>query len=143
MKEVSNALRIGYISKLNGNVILSGSPVPVYGRVVPASLEPPYIYFPSQSQSDASPKDRFMSENTVNIEAVVKSIDGGNFHELESICNQVKQLVCSFDAKDWPQASGFGTVNSWFVDDNEITDWVDGKWVFRKVMRFENTVEQL
>lgn len=122
-------------------ITLDSTPVSVWGKVVPPSVEPPYIYIPTQSSTDDSAKDTFLTDNSFNIEVVAKSIGGGNSSDTELISDQVKQKLYGLPSM-YPDVPGFGIVWIKFESDTEINDYVNGAWLFRKILTFSAKVQE-
>ena len=144
MKEVSIAVRAAYRTALKNNITYNGGIVPVYGKIVPDDASFPHIYFANQSSDNASSKDEFANEHTINIEIVHRSIDGEEEWVTEEISNDVKEIIAVMDQSDYPAINGdFHFVEVTFENDTELIQRTDTHWVFRKILTFHNIIDQL
>lgn len=141
MKEVAYDFRVAIIGMLQG-ITFDGNPVPVWGKVVPPSVDPPYITIPTQSSVDDSAKDIFFTDHTINIEIVVRSMEGGNFGDADLIANDVKQRLYSLRSADYPVIPGFGIVDLKFESDTDLSDYTGSYWYFRKVLTFTAKIQE-
>lgn len=143
MIDVDYELRVAVIGKLQGNVTWGGQPVPVRGEFVNSSLPHPYIYIPTQSMSNDSAKQYFATDNNINIEVVTRSETGLDLPaQLDSISNQVMQLLAVKDQADMPQPDGLGMVDFQFVSSQRLRDY-DGVFMYlRKILIFNALVDE-
>lgn len=141
MKDITTAIRTAIVARLRNNVTVNGIVIPVRARVQSNPSEHNYIYIPTQNSRNASSKNYSSTDQTVNIECVYRNNDG-NDSGMQSMTNQVMQLLTSFDQTNMPQPVGFGLVDFEFVSKNDLTD-IDGVgYIFRSVLTFEALVDE-
>lgn len=142
MKEVALPVRTAYLLAMRGNIMLNGSPVAVYGKILPPDVPYPYVYIPSQRSNNDYSKDSISIEHMVNVEAAVKSMNGSNQNELDIITSQVKEILAVIDHIDMVKFGvDFWSVDVELEDDQDLEDYMDDGIVLRRVMTFKNTIE--
>lgn len=143
MKDVAIDARAACRVALRGNVSYNSKPVGVYGKIVPSDVEMPYIYFPDQTTSNASSKDCFSNDHTLNVEIVHSTLDGDEEWATDEIANQVKGILARLHQIDYPTwGSSFHFVEVTFVSDQELKHFVKEKWVFRKILVFNLLMDE-
>src|SRR5690606_8983599 len=140
MKDVSSALRTAIIAKLRNNVTVDGVVIPIRAKVNATSASN-YIYFPTQNTDNNSAKGYFSTDQTIEIECVYRNNDG-NSSGLDSMVNQVMQLIVKHNQIDMPQPNGFGMIDFNFISKTELTDIDDVGYIFRAVLRFEALTDE-
>ena len=144
MREVSVAVRTAYRTALKNNITYNSKVVPVYGKIVPVDAKFPYIYFANQASQNDSSKDEFANQHTINVEIVHGTMDGSDESATEDISNQVKQILGVLDQSDYPTIiSPFWFVEITFDVDTELIQRTETHWVFRKILTFNNIIDQL
>lgn len=142
MKDVGYSLRKAYYAKLNGNVTLNATAVPVYDNV-PDSANYPYIQISNISVVDESTKSNFNSNCVVTVQ-VFTGTDGTNYSksDADNISNQVMQLL--INRSSLPDAApDFKVITNLLESTGYIESQFDGFYEVRKVIRIRNIVEQL
>ena len=139
-KDSTTQLQVGYYQLLNGNVTLSGTPVPVYDEV-PANGTYPHIQFNDTTLTDNSTKSTFMDNVTFSMSVVDRfSLDNGSRSRLNNVVNQVKEIV---RARPVPfNLNDFNVLVS--VVDNDIfrKEKTDTFTYFIRELRFRHIIEE-
>lgn len=142
MKDVGYSLRKAYYEKLNGQVLLGDSQVPIYDNI-PDTASYPYVQIANISVADSSTKDNFNTNCVVTIQ-VYTGTDGTSYskYDADYISNQVMGLL--IDRSSLPDASpDFKVITNSFESSGYIESQFDGFYEVRKVIRIRNIVEQL
>lgn len=139
-KDSTTQLQIGYYQLLNGNVTLSGTPVPVYDEI-PASATYPLIQFNDTTLTDNSTKSTFMDNVTFSLSVVDRvSLDNGSRSSLNNVVNQVKEII---RARPLPfNLTDFNVLIS--IVDNDVfrKEKTDTFTYFIREIRFRHIIEE-
>lgn len=139
-KDSTTQLQVGYYQLLNGNVTLSGTPVPVYDEV-PASATYPLIQFNDTTLTDNSTKSTFMDNVTFSLSVVDRvSLDNGSRSSLNNVVNQVKEII---RARPVPfNLTDFNVLIS--IVDNDVfrKEKTDTFTYFIREIRFRHIIEE-
>ena len=139
-KDSTTQLQIGYYQLLNGNVTLSGTPVPVYDEI-PASATYPLIQFNDTTLTDNSTKSTFMDNVTFSLSVVDRvSLDNGSRSSLNNVVNQVKEII---RARPLPfNLTDFNVLIS--IVDNDVfrKEKTDTFTYFIREIRFRHRIEE-
>lgn len=140
MKTVDYKVRVGIVNKLRGNVMLNGSAIPVRSRVVTSSTPGTYIYMPRQSSDNGSSKQYFSTDHSIDIEIVHRSVDGAYSTEIDSLTNQVLEILAQKDMIDMPDIDGL--VDFEYVRSTQLNDYGATYTILRNILTFELIIDE-
>lgn len=145
MLEAIHYVRKAIIAKLNGNVIIDGSNVPIYGRV-PTNASYPFIrvYSLSNDETDQN-QTSFTTETITRVECVTRfaSDDGG---ELDSnlMVSKCLELLRTRSANYIDlSANGFNVYTSVNEGVKYLQDDLSDFTYFRAIIEISNKIEQI
>ena len=145
MLEAIHYVRKAIIAKLNGNVTINGSIVPIYGRV-PTNASYPFIrvYSLSNDETDQN-QTSFTSETITRVECVTRfaSDDGG---ELDSnlMVSKCLELLRTRSANYIDlSANGFNVYTSVNEGVKYLQDDLSDFTYFRAIIEISNKIEQI
>jgi len=145
MLEAIHYVRKAIIAKLNGNVTIDGSIVPIYGRV-PTNASYPFIrvYSLSNDETDQN-QTSFTTETITRIECVTRfaSDDGG---ELDSnlMVSKCLELLRTRSANYIDlSANGFNVYTSVNEGVKYLQDDLSDFTYFRAIIEISNKIEQI
>ena len=145
MLEAIHYVRKAIIAKLNGNVTIDGSMVPIYGRV-PTNASYPFIrvYSLSNDETDQN-QTSFTSETITRVECVTRftSDDGG---ELDSnlMVSKCLELLRTRSANYIDlSANGFNVYTSVNEGVKYLQDDLSDFTYFRAIIEISNKIEQI
>ncbi len=145
MLEAIHYVRKAIIAKLNGNVTIDGSIVPIYGRV-PTNASYPFIrvYSLSNDETDQN-QTSFTSETITRVECVTRfaSDDGG---ELDSnlMVSKCLELLRTRSANYIDlSANGFNVYTSVNEGVKYLQDDLSDFTYFRAIIEISNKIEQI
>lgn len=145
MLEAIHYVRKAIIAKLNGNVTIDGSSVPIYGRV-PTNATYPFIrvYSLSNDETDQN-QTSFTSETITRVECVTRfaSDDGG---ELDSnlMVSKCLELLRTRSANYIDlSANGFNVYTSVNEGVKYLQDDLSDFTYFRAIIEISNKIEQI
>ncbi len=145
MLEAIHYVRKAIIAKLNGNVTIDGSSVPIYGRV-PTNASYPFIrvYSLSNDETDQN-QTSFTSETITRVECVTRftSDDGG---ELDSnlMVSKCLELLRTRSANYIDlSANGFNVYTSVNEGVKYLQDDLSDFTYFRAIIEISNKIEQI
>ena len=145
MLEAIHYVRKAIIAKLNGNVIIDGSNVPIYGRV-PTNASYPFIRVYSLSNDEADQNQTsFTTETITRVECVTRfaSDDGG---ELDSnlMVSKCLELLRTRSANYIDlSANGFNVYTSVNEGVKYLQDDLSDFTYFRAIIEISNKIEQI
>lgn len=139
-KDPTTELQVAYYTLLNNNVTLSGTPVSVYDEV-PANGTYPHIQFNATTLTDNSTKSTFMDDVTFSLSVVDRfSLDNGTRSKINSIVNQVKQII---RARPVPfNLTNFNVLTSVLDNDVMRKEKSDTYTYFIREIRFRHIIEE-
>lgn len=144
MKDVSEALRTAYASVLDGKIIYNGVPVQAYGRTIPVDAVYPLISIPNQFGFNTSSKDCFSTTETVDIDIIARSANGGNGSAVDKIASQVMQIIGKMNQADYPEIDSEFFISEIRFDSHRSLTERDLTYIYdRKVVSFTNDIQQL
>ena len=145
MLEAIHYVRKAIIAKLNGNVTIDGSIVPIYGRV-PTNASCPFIrvYSLSNDETDQN-QTSFTTETITRVECVTRfaSDDGG---ELDSnlMVSKCLELLRTRSANYIDlSANGFNVYTSVNEGVKYLQDDLSDFTYFRAIIEISNKIEQI
>lgn len=145
MLEAIHYVRKAIIAKLNGNITIDGSIVPIYGRV-PTNASYPFIrvYSLSNDETDQN-QTSFTTETITRIECVTRfaSDDGG---ELDSniMVSKCLELLRTRSANYIDlSANGFNVYTSVNEGVKYLQDDLSDFTYFRAIIEISNKIEQI
>ena len=145
MLEAIYYVRKAIIAKLNGNVLIDGSIVPIYGRV-PTNASYPFIrvYSLSNDETDQN-QTSFTTETITRVECVTRfaSDDGG---ELDSnlMVSKCLELLRTRSANYIDlSANGFNVYTSVNEGVKYLQDDLSDFTYFRAIIEISNKIEQI
>ncbi len=145
MLEAIHYVRKAIIAKLNGNVTIDGSIVPIYGRV-PTNASYPFIrvYSLSNDETDQN-QTSFTTETITRVECVTRfaSDDGG---ELDSnlMVSKCLELLRTRSANYIDlSANGFNVYTSVNEGVKYLQDDLSDFTYFRAIIEISNKIEQI
>lgn len=144
MLEAIHYVRKAIIAKLNGNVTIDGSNVPIYGRV-PTNASYPFIRVYSLSNDEADQNQTsFTTETITRVECVTRfaSDDGG---ELDSnlMVSKCLELLRTRSANYIDlSANGFNVYTSVNEGVKYLQDDLSDFTYFRAIIEISNKIEQ-
>ena len=145
MLEAIHYVRKAIIAKLNGNVTINGSIVPIYGRV-PTNASYPFIrvYSLSNDETDQN-QTSFTTETITRVECVTRfaSDDGG---ELDSnlMVSKCLELLRTRSANYIDlSANGFNVYTSVNEGVKYLQDDLSDFTYFRAIIEISNKIEQI
>lgn len=145
MLEAIHYVRKAIIAKLNGNVTIDGSNVPIYGRV-PTNASYPFIrvYSLSNDETDQN-QTSFTTETITRVECVTRfaSDDGG---ELDSnlMVSKCLELLRTRSANYIDlSANGFNVYTSVNEGVKYLQDDLSDFTYFRAIIEISNKIEQI
>lgn len=145
MLEAIYYIRKAIIAKLNGNVLIDGSIVPIYGRV-PTNASYPFIrvYSLSNDETDQN-QTSFTTETITRVECVTRfaSDDGG---ELDSnlMVSKCLELLRTRSANYIDlSANGFNVYTSVNEGVKYLQDDLSDFTYFRAIIEISNKIEQI
>jgi len=145
MLEAIHYVRKAIIAKLNGNVTIDGSNVPIYGRV-PTNASYPFIRVYSLSNDEADQNQTsFTTETITRVECVTRfaSDDGG---ELDSnlMVSKCLELLRTRSANYIDlSANGFNVYTSVNEGVKYLQDDLSDFTYFRAIIEISNKIEQI
>ena len=145
MLEAIHFVRKAIIAKLNGNVTIDGSNVPIYGRV-PTNASYPFIRVYSLSNDEADQNQTsFTTETITRVECVTRfaSDDGG---ELDSnlMVSKCLELLRTRSANYIDlSANGFNVYTSVNEGVKYLQDDLSDFTYFRAIIEISNKIEQI
>jgi hypothetical protein len=145
MLEAIHYVRKAIIAKLNGNITINGSVVPIYGRV-PTNASYPFIrvYSLSNDETDQN-QTSFTTETITRVECVTRfaSDDGG---ELDSnlMVSKCLELLRTRSANYIDlSANGFNVYTSVNEGVKYLQDDLSDFTYFRAIIEISNKIEQI
>jgi len=146
MRDSKLAIRTAYFNALDGNITLNGRVVPPLDRV-PADQKAPYIKLSTQTSTEGigGKKDCKLQETTILLD-IVTAYDSsrGGKQDTDLIADQVLQILAPEDTADLPSlGNDFQLVNTQIESDFDIEEKNQTVYVYRRLIRFRNQVEQL
>lgn len=145
MLEAIHYVRKAIIAKLNGNVTIDGSIVPIYGRV-PTDASYPFIrvYSLSNDETDQN-QTSFTTETITRVECVTRyaSDDGGEF-DSNLMVSKCLELLRTRSANYIDlSANGFNVYTSVNEGVKYLQDDLSDFTYFRAIIEISNKIEQI
>jgi len=139
MKNPSRQLREAYFSRLNGNVIVNGSAIPVFNTTLPDTNANFYIILSSQTGRQERDKCRKLREHTQLVDIVTKFDPfTGNNDVSDDILNQVSVIINN--GVDLDLGADFECLGG---DEESTTDTnfeTPNETIIRKLIRFRHLI---
>ena len=140
MKNPFKYLIPAYYAALNGQIVVSGTTLPVYDGMVPPNAGLSYILIGERTSSQVQAKGTFLTECFVLIDIVLKGSNYG-FKAVEDAADQVLAIINS-DDNPMP-VSGIEVVTTSVQSINNLSGLNATDQVFRTLIRFRNVVSQI
>ena len=145
MLEAIHYVRKAIIAKLNGNVTIDGSNVPIYGRV-PTNASYPFVrvYSVSNDETDQN-QSSFNIETITRIECVTRfaSDDGGELNCNLMVSQCLEQLRTRSANYIDLTANGFNVYTSVNEGVKYLEDDLKDFTYFRAIIELSNKIEQI
>jgi len=145
MLEAIHYVRKAIIAKLNGNVTIDGSSVPIYGRV-PTNASYPFIrvYSLSNDETDQN-QTTFTSETITRVECVTRfaSDDGGELGSNLMVSKCLELLRTRSANYIDLSANGFNVYTSVNEGVKYLQDDLSDFTYFRAIIEISNKIEQI
>lgn len=145
MLEAIHYVRKAIIAKLNGNITINGSVVPIYGRV-PTNATYPFIrvYSVSNDETDQN-QSSFTIETITRIECVTRfaSDDGGELNSNLMVSQCLEKLRTRSANYIDLSANGFNVYTSVNEGVKYLQDDLSDFTYFRAVIELSNKIEQV
>ena len=145
MLEAIHYVRKAIIAKLNGNVTIDGSIVPIYGRV-PTNASYPFIrvYSLSNDETDQN-QTSFTTETITRVECVTRfsSDDGGELHSNLMVSKCLELLRTRSANYIDLSANGFNVYTSVNEGVKYLQDDLSDFTYFRAIIEISNKIEQI
>tara|TARA_R100000734_G_C3305075_1_gene95595 strand:- start:896 stop:1333 length:438 start_codon:yes stop_codon:yes gene_type:complete len=145
MLEAIHFVRKAILAKLNGNVTINSSTVPIYNRV-PTDASYPYIrvYSVSNDETDQN-QSSFTMETITRVECVTRFVsDSGGELDCNRMVSQCLNLLRTRSANYIDLTSdGFNVYTSVNEGVNYLQDDLTDHTYFRAIIEISNKIEQI
>ncbi len=145
MLEAIHYVRKAILAKLNGNVTINSSAVPIYNRV-PTNASYPYIrvYSVSNDETDQN-QSSFTMETITRVECVTRFVsDSGGELDCNRMVSQCLNLLRTRSANYIDLTSdGFNVYTSVNEGVNYLQDDLTDHTYFRAIIEISNKIEQI
>lgn len=143
MIDANYYVRRGYYQKLNGQILIDGQPIPVYDAMAPNKAIYPYIIFSTQTSVDDSVKRCQGQEVTMLIDVVTGYNGAVQRAPLDSICNQIYQLINTVDAIGFIDVGpSLQIIQTRLLSDTTVEAQNDVWKILRRLLRFGHKVHE-
>lgn len=143
MIDANYHIRKGYFQRLNGSVMLGNFPVPVYDGMAPNKAAAPYILLSTQTSADQSVKRLQAQECTMLLDVVFTASGSVDRAKVDSIVNQIYQLIYPVDASGYIDAGpDLTVVSTRLLTDTTMETQDDTYKVLRRLIRFTHRVHE-
>jgi hypothetical protein len=136
--ELSLALRIGYFAALTGNII----GVPIFDSMAPEEAEPPYIILSTQTNTQRLTKSCKLYDASLLVDIVTRNITPGGRKESEEIGAVVEELI-NPDSRTDINIQDYQIVDTWRGEDTDLVSKSGQFYVYRKLMRYNHSINKL
>ena len=140
-KDPSNAYRKAYFDKLSDQIsLIAGKVIPVYDTV-PDNAKAPFIILSNTTLSPILSSTGYGYNASIVIDIVTRFISGGGKKLADDISNQVFRKILArgkfYEDQDW------NIYTSKLVSTRYLESESDGGYVIRKLITFNNHIQQL
>lgn len=140
MKDPDFQLQKAYYTALNGNITYSGKDIPIYDRI-PRGAGEAWIQIGDFISTRQESKDGYSTERMVSLTCHTRLRSGGGKKKVNSISNQVLQLIIDQPLID---TSGQFEFHEQTLETSSNTeDSQADRVIFQKVLIIKNYVEQI
>jgi hypothetical protein len=135
--------RKGYFQKLNGAILLNGNPVPVYDTFAVNGADYPYIILSTQTAVDDSAKRCQGQEVTMLLDVVTGFTGAVQRLPLDTICNQIYQLINPVDGTNYIDVGpDLQVISTRLLSDTTMEGQNDVWKIVRRLIRFGHKIHE-
>lgn len=143
--ELSKAIRTGYFTALNGNILFESNVVPVFDAfAIPDGVSYPYILLSSQTSTQGNLKRCKRYNSSILIDIVTGSTDPIGRSDAEDIAEQIEDIINpdSFDDINI-NINGYDIGNTSRSGDNDLSDKNGIYYIFRKLITYDHIITKI
>lgn len=135
--------RKGYYDKLNGAVLINSNPIPVYDTFAVNGAAYPYIILSTQTGVDNSVKRCQGQEVTMLLDVVTGYTGAISRTPLDTICNQIYQLINPVDGADFIDVGpDLQVISTRLLSDTTMEGQNDVWKIVRRLIRFGHKIHE-